>query len=229
MIQLILVLLPACYLLIESKTQITQKVLIIKYLQSHIKTTIVSIFTVALILGFTFTTQAHCDRLNGPVAVAAKKALKTGNVSKALIWVGEQQAEELKAKFTQSLEVYNNGETSRQLAERYFMETTVRLHREAEGMPYTGLKPAQASSEDIQTAEQALNSGDLSPVTDLLAEEIQQKANELYQQAIQTKESREQSVEAGRRWVDAYVKYIVYVHSLYQKIQAGPAHGVGNN
>lgn len=200
-----------------------------KYLQSHIKTTIVSIFTVALILGFTSTTQAHCDRLNGPVAVAAKKALETGNVLKALIWVGEQQAEELKAKFTQSLEVYNNGEPSRQLAERYFMETTVRLHREVEGMPYTGLKPAQASSEDIQTAEQALDSGDLSPVTDLLAEEIQQKTNELYKQAMQAKESRGESVEAGRRWVDAYVKYIVHVHSLYQKIQAGPAHGVGNN
>jgi transcriptional regulator with XRE-family HTH domain len=26
----------------------------------------------------------------------------------------------------------------------------------------------------------------------------------------------------------AYVKYIVYVHGLYQKIQAGPAHGVGD-
>jgi hypothetical protein len=180
-----------------------------------------------LVLGFSFNSRAHCDRVNGPVAVAAKQALETGNVSKALIWVGEQQAEELRSKFQQSLKVYNSGEESRQLAERYFMETTVRLHREAEGMPYTGLKPAQPSSEDIQTAEQALDSGNLSPVTDLLASEIRQKTSELYQQAMQAKESRSQSVEAGRRWVDAYVKYIVYVHSLYQKIQAGPAHGVG--
>lgn len=196
---------------------------------SQTKAIYTSILTLLLVLGFSFSSQAHCDRVNGPVAVAAKQALETGDFSKALIWVGEQQAEELRSKFQQSLKVYNSGQESRKLAERYFMETTARLHREAEGMPYTGLKPAQPSSVDIQTAEQALNSGDLSPVTDLLAEEIQQKTSELYQQAMQAKESHGQSVEAGRRWVDAYVKYIVYVHSLHQKIQAGPAHGVGNN
>lgn len=200
-----------------------------KHLVSQPKTVYASILTLLLVFGFTFNSQGHCDRVNGPVAVTAKQALETGNVSKALIWVGEQQAEELKSKFQQSLKVYNSGVESRKLAERYFMETTVRLHREAEGMPYTGLKPAQPSSEDIQTAEKALESGDLSPVTDLLAQEIQQETNKLYQHAIETKDKRGQSVEAGRQWVDAYVKYIVHVHSLYQKIQAGPAHGVGNN
>lgn len=199
------------------------------YLLSQTKTVFTSILTLLLVLGFSFNSQAHCDRVNGPVAVAAKQALETGDVSKALIWVGEEQSEELKSKFKQSLKVYNSGEESRKLAERYFMETTVRLHREAEGMPYTGLKPAQSSSEDIQTAEQALESGNLSPVNDLLAKEIRQKTNELYQHAMEAKDKRGQSVEAGRQWVNAYVRYIVYVHSLYQKIQAGPAHGVGNN
>lgn len=200
-----------------------------KYLVSQTKAVYTSILTLLLVIGFTFNSRAHCDRVNGPVAVAAKQALETGDVSKVLIWVGEEQAEELKTKFKQSLKVYNIGEESRELAELYFMETTVRLHREAEGMPYTGLKPAQPSSKDIQTAEKALESGNLSPVTDLLAKEIQQKTMELYQHAMEAKENRGQSIEAGRLWVDAYVKYIVYVHSLYQKIQAGPAHGVGND
>lgn len=199
------------------------------YVVSQTKTVYTSILTLLLVFGFTFNSQAHCDRENGPVAVAAKQALETGDVSKALIWIGEQQAAELKSKFNQSLKVYNSGEESRQLAERYFMETTVRLHREAEGMPYTGLKSAQPASKDIQEAEKALESGNLSPVTDLLAKEIQQQTGELYQHAMKAKDNREQSVEAGRRWVDAYVKYIVYVHSLYQQIQSGPAHGVGNN
>ncbi len=200
-----------------------------KYLVSQTKTIFTSMLTLLLVLGLSFNSQAHCDRVNGPVAVAAIQALETGDVSKVLIWVGEQQAEELKTKFKRSLKVHNSGEESRKLAERYFMETTVRLHREAEGMPYTGLKPAQPSSEDIQTAEQALESGNLSPVTDLLAKEIQQKTEELYQHAMKAKDKQHQSVETGRQWVDAYVKYIVYVHSLYQKIQAGPAHGVGDN
>ncbi|TYP94826.1 hypothetical protein LX73_0115 [Fodinibius salinus] len=198
-----------------------------KYSSSFLKIALTSILIFVFMLGFSSISQAHCDRVNGPVAVAAKQALETGDVSKVLIWVGEQQAEELQTKFKQSLKVYNSGKESQKLAEQYFMETTVRLHREAEGMPYTGLKPAQPSSEDIQTAEKALESGNLSPVTDLLAEEIQKKTDELYQHAMEMEEKKGQSVEAGRQWVDAYVKYIVYVHKLYQNIQAGPVHGIG--
>lgn len=188
-----------------------------------------SIFTLFLLFGVTFNSEAHCDRVNGPVAEAAKQALETGDISHALIWVGEQQEDELKSKFQQSLQAYQQGDSSKKLALQYFMETTVRLHREAEGMPYTGLKPAQPSLKDIQTAEKSLESGNLSPTTELLTEAIQKKTEVLFQNAIKAKENKHQSVEAGREWVDAYVRYIVYVHKLYQKIQAGPAHGVGNN
>ena len=199
------------------------------YLQSHIKTTLASILAVALMLGFASTSQAHCDRVNGPVATDARKALKTGDISHALIWVTDRQAKELKSTFEQSLNVYTKGNEAQELAERYFMSETVRLHREAEGMPFTGLKPAQPGSKDIQIAEKALTSGELAPVTDMLANEIQQKTSELYTNAMKAQSKKDNSVEAGREWVDAYVKYIVYVHKLYQKIEAGPAHGVGNN
>ncbi|SHF38983.1 hypothetical protein SAMN05443144_10837 [Fodinibius roseus] len=178
-------------------------------------------------LGFASTSQAHCDRVNGPVATDARKALETGDISHALIWVTDQQAEELKSKFERSLKVYTKGDESQELAERYFMSETVRLHREAEGMPFTGLKPAQPSSKDIQIAEKALISGELTPVNEMLANEIKQKTSELYTKATEAKSKKDNSVEAGRAWVDAYVKYIVYVHSLYQNIQEGPAHGVG--
>lgn len=199
------------------------------FLASRIKTAYAFSLLLFFVFGLSIQSRAHCDRVNGPVAVAAKQALEIGELSKALIWVGEEQEKELTSRFEESLKVYNKGEEARQLAIKYFMETTVRLHREAEGMPYTGLKPSQKSSEDIQMAEIALKTGDLSTVTNLLAKEISEKTKVLYQHALDAKEKREQSVEEGRQWVDAYVKYIVYVHSLYQKIQAGPDHGVGNN
>lgn len=199
-----------------------------KYLQSHIKTTVASIFTLIFMLGFTSTSQAHCDRVNGPVATDAREALETGDISHALIWITDKQAEELKSTFEQTLIVYNKGGESQKLAERYFMSETVRLHREAEGMPFTGLKPAQPSSKDIQIAEQTLTSGELDPVTEMLANEIRKKTSELYSRAIEAKSKKDNSVEAGREWVDSYVEYIVFVHKLYQSIQAGPAHGIGN-
>lgn len=172
--------------------------------------------------------NAHCDRVNGPVAVDARKALETGDLSHALIWVTEKQTEELKSVFEQTEKVYAKGGESRELAERYFMETTVRLHREAEGMPYTGLKPAQPNSKDIAIAEKALRSGDIQPVTKLLADEIKNNLSELHQKAISAKSDRGKSIAEGRKAVDAYVRYIVYVHSLYKAIQAGPSHGIGN-
>ncbi|WP_440999300.1 DUF6448 family protein [Fodinibius sp. SL11] len=180
--------------------------------------------------GLTFPQQAeaHCDRINGPVAVDARKALETGDVGHALIWVTEKQSDELKSVFEQARKVYVKGDESKELAERYFMETTVRLHREAEGMPFTGLKPAQPNPKDIAVAEEALQSGDVEPVATMLASEIKEKVTELHQQAIETQGKKSESVASGREAVDAYVRYIVYVHSLYKTIQSGPAHGIGN-
>lgn len=198
-----------------------------KKLIAQSKILYVSVFTFLLVFGFTFSSQAHCDRVNGPVAVAAKKALQTGDSAHALIWVTDQQADELKSIFEQSLEVYAKGGDSQELAERYFMESTVRLHRQAEGMPYTGLKPARPNPDDIQVAEEALASGDVAEVTDLLAQEIRHKISELHANVMAAKDNKDQSVETGREWADAYVQYVVYIHGLYQNIQAGPAHGVG--
>jgi hypothetical protein len=171
--------------------------------------------------------SAHCDRENGPVAMDAKEALETGEFNKIVIWVGEEQEEELKTKFKQTLAVYNQGGDARKLAIDYFMETAIRLHREAEGMPFTGLKPASPNPLDIAKAEKALETGDIGPLQLLLKEELENETSKWFQKALEAKKNKDKSVEAGRQWVDSYVKYIVFTHKLYQKIQAGPPHGVG--
>lgn len=169
---------------------------------------------------------AHCDRENGPVAIAAKEALKTEDFNKVIIWVGEEQEQELREKFQQSLEVYNKGGASADLAEKYFMETTVRLHRAAEGMPFTGLKPASPNPPDIEAAEKALETGNFEPVKTLLCNSLEDESRKWFEKARQSAESKDESISAGREWVDNYVKYIVYIHKLYQTIQAGPPHGI---
>lgn len=167
---------------------------------------------------------ASCDREDGPVA---KDALKTGDFNKIVIWVGEEQEEELKAKFKQTLAVYKKEDDARELATDYFMETAIRLHREAEGMPFTGLKPASPNPPDIAEAEKALETGDIGPLQLLLKEELEKETSKWFQKALEAKKNKDKSVESGRQWVDSYVKYIVFINKLYQKIQAGPPHGVG--
>lgn len=171
--------------------------------------------------------RAHCDTINGPVAVAAREALATQNVDKVLIWVTEEQEAELEATYRQAMKVYKQGDSSKELAERYFMENAVRLHRLAEGMSYTGLKPAQPHPEAIQKAEKALEIGELSPATDLLITDMKEKASHLFKEAMEAKKHKDDSVAAGRKWVNAYVRYAIYIEGLHHAIKAGPAHGVG--
>jgi hypothetical protein len=87
------------------------------------------------------TASAHCDSLDGPVVKAAQQALDTRDVSAVLIWVGAGDEAEIRAAFEQTLAVRALDVRARSLADRYFFETVVRLHRAGEGAPYTGLKP----------------------------------------------------------------------------------------
>ena len=85
---------------------------------------------------------AHCDGLDGPVVKAAQRALETRNAALVLIWVQEKDEREIQAAFEQTLAVRELSAQARQLADRFFFETLVRVHRAGEGAPFTGLKPA---------------------------------------------------------------------------------------
>lgn len=183
--------------------------------------------SVTVLAGAAGTAWSHCDTVSGPVAVAAREALEEGDLKPVAIWVGKEQEKELRSRFKQCAKVYRKGGDAAELAERYFMETAVRLHREAEGMPYTGLKPAQPLPEDIAAAERALKTGKPDPVNDLLKQELERQTRRWFRKALEARKHRQESVEAGREWTDAYVKYVIYVHGLHKAIQAGPRHGVG--
>lgn len=174
------------------------------------------------------TAWAHCDAESGPVAVDAREALETGEFARVAIWVTEEQTEELHDAFDRSLPVYRMGGDAQDLAVQHFMETAVRLHREAEGFPYSGLQPPQPLPPDVAAAERALETGDLQPVSDLLAGALQGKLETIFRRVRGAQTSKERSLADGREWADAYVEYVTFVHGLYDTIEAGPAHGVGD-
>lgn len=190
-----------------------------------------SAFALVAILGmsvFASSAYAHCDLESGPVAVAAKQALKTNDVNKVLIWVSEEQEQELTATYRQAKAVYAKGGASKTLAEQYFMENSVRLHRLAEGMSYTGLKPAQAAPEVIQIAERSLDTGNLAPTNDLLVSMTKDKVSHYFEQARAAQKQSNGDVTSGREAMDAYVRYVTFVEHLHETIEAGPAHGIEN-
>lgn len=78
---------------------------------------------------------AHCDTLGGPVVAVAKQALEKGDVTPVLKWVKKENEGEIRAAFKKTLTVRSKGPEARELADMYFFETLVRLHRAGEGPP----------------------------------------------------------------------------------------------
>ena len=113
--------------------------------------------------------SAHCDALDGPVVQAAKRALEHGEATPVLKWVSEDQEQQIRAAFAQTLEVRGVSDEARDLADRFFFETLVRIHRAGEGAPYTGLKPAGTIEQPIMAADKALQKGSVDELADRIA------------------------------------------------------------
>jgi hypothetical protein len=168
---------------------------------------------------------AHCDGLDGPVVQAAQKALETKNVNLVLIWVQKPDEGEIKRVFEHTLTVRRLSAEARELADRFFFETLVRVHRAGEGAAFTGLKPAgRELGAAIPAADKALRDGKLEPVSDLLIHIMSYGLKRHFDAAFSNREYRPDDVEAGRAFVKAYVEYIHFVEALHASA-SGPAHG----
>ena len=168
--------------------------------------------------------SAHCDGLDGPVVKAAQKALETGNVNLILVWVQKNDEHQIKEAFERTLAVRKLGKEARELADMYFFETLVRVHRAGEGAPYTGLKPAGRDiGPALPAADKALETGKLEPVLHLVSETTQKTLTEHFNHAYKASKYTASDLEAGREYVRAYVTYIHLVERMYDAAAKPPA------
>jgi hypothetical protein len=180
--------------------------------------------TVALAWGS--TAQAHCDTLDGPVVNEARKALDTGNVNLVLGWVQKKDETEIRNAFNKASNVRKTSAPAKELADHYFFETLVRVHRAGEGAPYTGLKPAGEIEPPIAAADKSIETGKLEPVAKLVKERMEQGLHQQFDSVAAKKKYSPNDVAAARAYVDAYVEYVHYVERLYDAAAiAGGAHG----
>lgn len=167
----------------------------------------------------TVDASAHCDSMNGPVVRAAKKALETGDVRYALVWVQEQDIAQIRGAFEKAVAVRKLGREARELADQSFFETLVRIHRAAEGAPYTGLKGEDVQPEPgIAAAESALEKNSVAGLTDELTAALQRGLKESFDRVRKTDGAGVSDVEAGRKHVEAYVRYIHYVEGIHRAL-----------
>ena len=168
-------------------------------------------------LGLLTPAGAHCDTLDGPVVKAAQRSLDTGNVNFTLIWVPEEKETEIKEAFNKTLEVRKLSPEAKDLADMYFFETVVRIHREAEGEVYTGLKPAGTDiGPVVPAADRALENNSSDELVKLLTDAVKNGTLEEYNTAISRKNFNPDDVKAGREYVEVYVPFVHYVERIYE-------------
>jgi len=163
------------------------------------------------------TAKAHCDTVRGPVIVTAQAALEKGDVIPVLKWVKREHEAEVRAAFQKTLTVRTKGPEAKELADRFFLETLVRLHRAGEGEPYTGIKEEPVEP-IVALADQAVESGVAEGLIEKLTAHLGQGIRQRLQKAVEARKRAEQGVGAGREYVGAYVQYVHYVEGLHNAV-----------
>lgn len=178
----------------------------------------------ALILVVPIHVRAHCDTLDGPVVSEAKVALDTGNVTPVLKWVRKDDEQEIKAIFQKVVAARKASPQAGEIADRYFFETLVRIHRAGEGAPYTGLQ-AGPPEPVIAEADKALQTGSVEAMTRHLNAAAAAGIKKRFNETLERKKHAAESVDAGRDFVAAYVDFTHYVERLYNDAVAPQADG----
>lgn len=169
----------------------------------------------ALTLGIYSFAAAHCDTLDGPVVQAARLALEKSDMTPVLKWVQVKDEKEIRVAFEKALAVRVKGAEAKELADMYFFETLVRIHRAGEGAPYTGLKPGIAVDPAVALADKALASGSVDKLVDVLTKAMDKGIRERFQETSERQKHAEGSVTEGREFVESYVIFTHYVEKLH--------------
>ncbi len=184
----------------------------------------------AAVLWAPMIVRAHCDTMDGPVVTAARQALEKGDITPVLKWVKKEHEPQIREAFRKTLAVRAKGAEARELADMYFFETLVRIHRAGEGEPYTGIKPAGRDlGPAVPAADRAIADGKLEPLYKILVNKIHEGLHEKFEAVMKKKDFKKDQVDAGREFVEAYVPFVHYVEALYDAAAKGGGHGIAHD
>ena len=163
----------------------------------------------------------HCDSLDGPVVRAAQRALDAANVALVLAFVPKSGETEIIETFEKVRAAREANATCREVADRYFFETVVRIHRAGEGAPFTGLKPAGLDvGPVIPVAEKAIESGSPAALDDALVASVRHELADRFHHLQHLRVGADRGLDGARAYVTAMLGLQVWAHGVYQATRA---------
>ena len=189
-----------------------------------IHTIFTTFFTGIFLLLFSIPTYAHCDSYDGPVIKDALEALDKNKVELVLKWIEPQQEDEVIALFDKTYQLKNEDEQIYNIVEKHFLETLVRLHRETEGAPFTGLKPAGSMTPLVEMADRSIEINTMKEVSKTVTTHLDEVLKERYVKVMELHKTKDNSVAEGRAYVHAYVEYTHTLEALEHVLHGDFAH-----
>lgn len=190
----------------------------------NVRTILSVMLTVLFMAAGSLPAFAHCDSYDGPTVKDALKALETNNVNLVLKWIDKKQEGEITSLFKKTYSLRNGDKEVYGIVEKHFLETLVRLHRETEGAPFTGLKPAGSTKKIVQLSDNALKNEDIDGLLEKLNSHIGTSLRKKYEKVVALDKVKDQSVEKGREYVAAYVDYTHSIEALHDILEHGGGH-----
>ena len=190
----------------------------------NIRHILIAVVILEMLFMYSINADAHCDTLDGPVVESARHALTADDITTVLKWIPNDDEQLIRTAFQNTMEVRKLGGQAQKLADMYFFETLVRIHRAGEGASYTGLKPGAEVDPAIPLADKALESGSVDKLVGVLTDATAKGIRERFRRALETKKHADESVPAGREFVEAYVVFTHYVEELHASARGGAEH-----
>jgi hypothetical protein len=129
--------------------------------------------------------------------------------------VKKEKVKEIKDLFKKTLIVRNQGREAQDIADKYFLETLVRVHLADEGKPYTGLKPA-----GVVEANKALETVSVDALVKLITEEATKGIRVRFAKVKEVGKHADHSIEAGREYAEAYAEFTHYAELCILMLQS---------
>jgi len=159
----------------------------------------------------TNVTFAHCDTMDGPLIADARKALGQNNVNYVLKWVSSANESEIRDAFNLVMKVKGLSPEAKELSEKYFFDTLVRIHRAGEGVSFTGVKPSGTPiDEKVLAADKSIEIGNLSPLKGKVSKNDMPELTKRFDKVMSLKNFDVKNVEAGREYIEAYVQFFKF-------------------
>jgi len=154
--------------------------------------------------------DASFDTLNHPIVKTAHVAFEKKDITPLLKWVKKEKEKEIKDLFKKTLIVRTQGKEAQDIADRYFLETFVRLHPVEECETYIGKTPAGVVEPVVIEADKTLETVSADSLIKFITRNLREGIHERFAKVKEAEKHVNHSIEANREYMEANIQFTHY-------------------